>query len=86
MDTWIIKSQTDDPQRALEIVEDQRSRGYNAWIEDETGAAVDEQSLKMNGGVAIKRTLSERLTGPLVVLASVVAAVVVLYLLGLWVE
>ena len=46
MDTWIIKSQTDDPQRALEIVEDQRSRGYNAWIEDESGKAVDEESLK----------------------------------------
>jgi hypothetical protein len=46
----------------------------------------DEQSLKMNGGVAIKRTLSERLTGPLVVLASVVAGVVVLYLVGSWLE
>jgi hypothetical protein len=86
MTTWIIKSETDDPDRALANVEDQRGKGFTAWIEDENGTAVDEQSLKMNGGVAIKRTLSERLTGPLVVLASVVAAVVVLYLVGLWVE
>ena len=81
--TWIIKSETDDPDRALAHV---GSKGYTAWIEDENGTAVDEQSLKMNGGGAIKRTLSERLTGPLVVLASVVAGVVVLYLVGLWVE
>ena len=86
MTTWIIKSESDDPDRALANVEDQRGKGFTAWIEDENGAAVDEQSLKMNGAVAIKRTLSERLTGPLVVLASVVAGVVVLYLVGLWVE
>jgi hypothetical protein len=86
MTTWIIKSETDDPDRALANVEDQRGKGFTAWIEDESGTVVDEQSLKMNGGVAIKRTLSERLTAPLVVLASVVAGVVVLYLVGLWVE
>jgi hypothetical protein len=40
----------------------------------------------MNGRVAINRTLAERLTGPLVVLASVVAGVVVFYLVGLWVD
>jgi len=86
MTTWIIKSETDDPDRALANVEDQRGKGFTAWIEDENGTAVDEQSLKMNGGVAIKRTFSERLTEPLVVLASVVAGVAVLYLVGLWVE
>jgi hypothetical protein len=36
--------------------------------------------------VTIKRTLPERLTGPLVVVASIVAGVVLLYLVGLWVE
>jgi hypothetical protein len=36
--------------------------------------------------VATKRTLPERLTGPLVVVASVVAGIVVLYLIGLWVD
>ena len=85
MPAWIIKSETDDPDRALANV-DQRSKGYTAWIEDENGSAVDEQSLKMNGRVAINRTLAERLTGPLVVVASVVAGVVVFYLVGLWVD
>jgi len=47
MTTWIIKSETDDSDRALANVEDQRSTRYTAWIEDENGTAVDEQSLKM---------------------------------------
>jgi hypothetical protein len=46
MATWTIKSQTNESDLALKIVEDQRNKGYNAWIEDENGAAVDEQSLK----------------------------------------
>ena len=79
------KSETDDPERALANVEDQRSKGFTAWIEDENGAAIDEQELK-TGHVVIKRTLAGRLTGPLVVVASVVAGIVVLYLIGLWVE
>ena len=86
MTTWIIKSVTDDPARALGIVQDQRIKGYNAWIEDENGAAVDEQSLKMNGRVATKRTLPERLMGPLFVVASVVAGIVILCLVGLWID
>jgi hypothetical protein len=85
MTTWIIKSETDDPDRALANVEDQRTKGYTAWIEDENGTAVDEQALKMNGRVPIKRTLPERM-GPLVVVASVVAGIVFLYFLGLWVD
>ena len=86
MSAWIIKSETYDLEQALEIVRDQRTKGYTAWIEDENGAAVDEQSLKMNGSVATKRTLSQRLAGPLVVVASMVAAIFVLYLLGLCVD
>jgi hypothetical protein len=86
MPAWIIKTETYDPDRALEIVEDQRNKGYNAWIEDENGAAVDEQSLKMNGQVATKRTLSEQLIGPLFVGASVFAGLFVLYLIGLWMD
>ena len=85
MTTWTIKSETDDPDQALANVEDQRTKGYTAWIEDENGMAVDEQALR-NGRVSIKRTLPERLTGPLVVVASIVAGVVLLYLVGLWVE
>jgi hypothetical protein len=86
MPAWIIKSETYDPDRALEIVQDQRAKGYNAWIEDENGVAVDEQSLKMNGRVAPKRSLLEWLMGPLFVVASVVAGFFVLYLVGLWVD
>ena len=86
MSAWIIKSETHDPDRALEIVADQRNKGYNAWIEDENGAAIDEQSLKMNGRVETKSTLFERLTGLLVVMASVFAGFCVLYLVGLWVD
>ena len=65
MNAWIIKTETYDPEQAFQIVEDQRTKGYMAWIEDENGRSVDEPSLKMNGGVATKRTLSERLMGPL---------------------
>jgi len=86
MDTWIIKSQTDDPQRALEIVEDQRSRGYNAWIEDESGKAVDEGSLKNENVKPIKPTLRERGRGLLVGLAAAAAALGTLYAVGLWVD
>jgi hypothetical protein len=86
MPAWIIKSETYDPDVALEIVADQRNKGYNAWIEDENGAAVDEQSLKANGRVESERTLPERLMGPAVVMASVFAGFFVLYLVGLWVD
>ena len=86
MDTWIIKSQTDDPQRALEIVEDQRSRAYNAWIEDESGKAVDEESLKNENVKPIKPTLREKGMGLLVGLAAAAAALGTLYAVGLWVD
>ena len=86
MPAWIIKSETDDRDRALEIVEDQRHKGVNAWIEDENGAAVDEQSLKMNGRVATRHTLLDRLMGPLFIAAWVVAGFFVVYLIGLWID
>jgi hypothetical protein len=86
MPAWIIKSETDDRDRALEIVEDQRNKGVNAWIEDENGAPVDEQSLKMNGRVATKRTLLDRLMGPLFIAAWVIAGFFVVYLIGLWID
>jgi hypothetical protein len=73
MTTWIIKFATDDPDRALANVQDQRSKGYT-WIEDGNRAAVDEQSLKMIGrGVDTRHTLIDRLTGPLFVVGGVLA-------------
>jgi len=83
---WIVKFATDDPKQALANFEDQRSKGYTPWIEDGNGAPVDEQSLKMNGLVETKRTLPHRLTGLLVVLASVFAGLFVVYLIGLWID
>ena len=88
MTTWIIKSETegpDDPDRALANISDLRSKGYTAWIEDENGKTVDEDLLKRTGRVAIERTLLERLTGPLIVVASAVAGLLVLYLLDFWI-
>jgi len=86
MATWIIKSETYDPTRALEIVEDQRAKGYTAWIEDEHGKAVDEELLKMNKLVPIKPSARERREGLFVLLAAVVAALGTLYVAGIWVD
>jgi hypothetical protein len=81
-----MKSETDDPERALANVEDQRSKGYTAWIEDEYGKAVDEELLRTNKAVPTEPSIRERLAGPLVIGASVVVGIVVLYLIGLWVD
>ena len=86
MTNWIIKSETDDRERALEIVADQRSKGYTVWIEDEHGKAVDEESLRKNQAVPSKPTVRERWQGLLVVLGSAMAALVILYAIGLWVD
>ena len=68
-----IKFQTEDPKRALEIVEDRRNRGYDAWIEDVSGKIVDERAVK-NKFELTKPTLRERAMGLLVILATVVVA------------
>jgi hypothetical protein len=89
MPAWIIKTETYDPDRALGIVADQRNKGYNAWIEDENGAAVEEQSLKMNGlgkGALDRHAPVHWLLGPLFIVASVVTGFVFLYLIGLLVD
>ena len=86
MATWIVKSETYDSERALEVVRDQRARGYTAWIEDEHGKAVDEELLRTNKAVPTEPSIRERLAAPLVIGASVVADIFVLYLIGLWVD
>jgi hypothetical protein len=86
MSAWIIKSETYDPDRALEIVRDQRSKGYTAWIEDEHGKAVDEESLRTNEAKPTKPTLRERAEGLFVILTAATAALGTLYLVGLWVD
>ena len=85
MTTWIVKSETDDPQLALEMVGNQRNRAYTAWIEDEKGRAVDEEALKQGKAEQTKPTFKERI-GILVVLAGVGAGIGTLYALSWWVD
>jgi len=49
MTVWTIRTETDDLESVREMVEDQRNRGYNAWIEDESGQRLDEEPLKKSG-------------------------------------
>ena len=83
---WIIKSETNDPERALETVEDQRTKGYTAWIEEVHGKAVDEKLLRMNEAVPTKPSVRERWQGLFVIFGAAVTALVTLYALGLWVD
>jgi hypothetical protein len=86
MATWIIKSVTDDFDRALEVVGDQRNRGYTAWIEDHNGRAVDEETGKVEKPSSLKSIVEEKWKGALVFLAAALAALVTLYGLGAWVD
>ena len=86
MGAWIIKTETYDPDLAVEIVRDQQAKGYTAWIEDEHGKAVDEEALRMHRAEATKPMLTEKWQGLLVGLASAAAAIGILYVVGLWVD
>jgi hypothetical protein len=86
MATWTVKSQTDDLARALEIVGDQRAEGYTVWIENESGEAVDERTLETVKPVATKRIFPEWLEGPLFISAFIILGLIVLYLIGFWVD
>jgi hypothetical protein len=41
------KIRSDDPKQALGLAQYLRTIGYNAWIEDTNGNAIDEKALKM---------------------------------------
>ena len=41
------KIHSDDPKHALGLTQYLRTIGYNAWIEDINGNAIDEKALKM---------------------------------------
>ena len=58
MTIWTIRTETDDFESVREMVEDQRDRGYNAWIEDQSGQRVDKEPLKNSG-----RSLNEKVLG-----------------------
>ena len=79
MNAWIIKTETYDPKLALEIVADQRTKGYSAWIEDEHGKAVDEELLKANKAVPTKPSARERGMAVLIWGAFAVVAIGLLY-------
>jgi hypothetical protein len=49
------KIRSDDPKHALGLAQYLRTIGYNAWIEDTNGNAIDEKALKM----AISRSRHE---------------------------
>ena len=85
MKAWFVKSQFYDAKDALEIVTEQRGRGHNAWIEDEDGKVVDEESLK---GDHVKQptTPKEKAIGILVALGSAAAVLIVLWTVGVWVD
>jgi len=84
MNAWIIKTETYDPKLALEIVADQRTKGYSAWIEDEHGKAVDEEAFRMNQTKPTKTTLREKGMTRCFFLASAMVALGILYVAGLW--
>ena len=41
------KIRSDDPEHALGLAQYLRTIGYNAWIKDTNGNAIDEKALKM---------------------------------------
>jgi hypothetical protein len=41
------KIRSDDPKQALSLAQYLRTIGYNAWIEDTKGNAIDEKAIKM---------------------------------------
>lgn len=86
MSAWIIKTETYDPDLAHDIVRDQQTKGYMAWIEDEHGKAVDERALRMHKAEPTKPTLAKKWKGILVGLASAAVAISILYVAGLWVD
>jgi hypothetical protein len=57
MTTWTIRTETDDLESVREMVEDQHNRGYNAWIEDESGQRVGEESIKKSGRSLYRKML-----------------------------
>jgi hypothetical protein len=86
MRNWTIKTLTDNPDRALEIVQEQRNRGYTAWIEDDHGQGVDEEALKSGKPARSKPTLRDMEWGAVTVIATAIVAIGVLYLVGVWVD
>jgi cell division septation protein DedD len=69
MTIWTIRTETDDLGSVREMVEDQRNRGYNAWIEDESGQRVDEEPFKKSGRSLYQRVLGIVIWGTAIAVA-----------------
>ena len=74
MTVWTIRTETDDLESVREMVEDQRDRGYNAWIEDEGGQRVDEEPLKKSD-----RSLYQKVMGFIIWGTAIAVVVAALY-------
>ena len=86
MATWTVKFQTDDINRALEIVEDQQKKGYKAWIEDQSGRNVDVEPLKEHKVERAKRPAHDATMAILIWGTAAVVGIGGLYALGLWID
>ena len=86
MATWIVKCQTDDLSRALEMISDQHNRGYRAWVEDEYGREVDTETFKNINEPPTNSKTHDQLIGLLIWLTAIIVGLGGLYVLGLWVD
>jgi cell division septation protein DedD len=69
MAIWTNKTQTDDLESVREMVEDQRDRGYNAWIEGESGQRLGEEPLKKSDRSFYQKVLGIVIWGTAIVVA-----------------
>jgi hypothetical protein len=83
MTTFVLKVETNDLKDALDIVEVERNRGYEIWIEDENGRKIDEETAKKSGAERIAHSLYEKVLGLLILGTAVAVGIGVLYALSL---
>jgi hypothetical protein len=83
MATWILKTEIDDPGRAVEMFEDQRRKGYKVWIEDKEGKNVDAEFLQGRDAKQTQRSWYDIAMAALIWGTTAVIAVGVLYALSL---
>jgi hypothetical protein len=83
MTSFVIKVETNDLKDALDIVEVERNRGYQIWIEDENGRKIEEENVKKTGAHRIGRSLYEKVLGLLILATAAAVGIGVLYALSL---
>jgi hypothetical protein len=83
MTTFAIKVATNDVKDALDIVEVERNRGYEIWLEDENGRKIDEETAKRSGAQRIGHSLYEIVRGLLILATAVAMGIGVFYALSL---